>query len=369
MVSHPLTARIDLAAFRHNIKTIKNIVGKTVSILPVIKADGYGHGVAPLAVECLKSGAEMLGLGTVEEGIEIRRNKIAIPILLLDSLFKDQAADALKFRLTPVVHSLEIARDLNLAARKADKKLAVHVKFDSGMGRLGIWHTQAKAALTKIASMSNLRIEGIMTHLASASDRESPQTELQLMRFNGVLNTAETLGIKPKWIHAANSAAILNFKKSHFNMVRPGIALYGAPPVKAKGVIFRPVMTLVSKIISIKNVPAGEGVGYNATYTTPRSKKVGVVMGGYADGINRMLSNSSVVVLRGKTVPMVGSVCMDNFMIDLSRAPDARVGDTVTLLGGGFDETSAERIAKIAQTIPYEIFCNIGNRVKRVAKG
>ena len=368
-MSHPLTARIDLAAFRHNIKTINSIVGKTVSILPVIKADGYGHGVAPIAVECLKSGAEMLGLGTLEEGIEIRRNKIAIPILLLDGLFKDQAADALKFRLTPAVHSMEIARELNLAARKADKKLAVHIKFDTGMGRLGIWHTEAKAALTKIASMQNLRIDGLMTHLASASDKESPQTELQLMRFNALLKTAEGLGIKPKWIHAANSAATLNFKKSHYNMVRPGISLYGAPPAKAKGHIFREVMTLTSKIISIKNLPAGEGVGYNATYTTPRSKKIGVVMGGYADGINRLLSNSGVVALRGKILPMVGSVCMDNFMVDLSRSPEVRVGDKVTLLGGGFDEISAERIAKIAQTIPYEIFCNISNRVKRVAKG
>jgi len=312
-VNHPLTARIDLAAFRHNIKTVKSIVGKNVSILPVIKANGYGHGAVPIALECLKSGAPMLGLGTLEEGIEIRRNKIATPILLLDSLFKDQAADAVKFQLTPVVHSLEIARELNLAARKADKKLAVHVKFDSGMGRLGIWHTEVKAALSKIASMQNLRIDGIMTHLASSSDRESPQTELQLMRFNTVLKIAEGIGLKPKWIHAANSAAILNFKKSHFNMVRPGISLYGAPPAKSKGHTFREVMTLTSRIISIKNLPAGEGVGYNATYTTPRSKKIGVVMGGYADGINRLLSNSGVVAWREKTVPIVGTVCMDNF--------------------------------------------------------
>ena len=368
-MSHPLTARIDLGAFRHNIKTIKNIVGKSVSLLPIIKADGYGHGVASLAAECLKSGAPMLGLGTVEEGIEIRRNKIAIPILLLDGLFKDQIAEAVKFRLTPAVHSLEIAREINRVAKKENKNVAIHVKFDSGMGRLGIWHTEAKAALTKIASMQNLRIDGLMTHLASAPDRESPQSELQLMRFNAVLKTADAMGIKPKWIHAANSAAILNFKKSHYNMVRPGIALYGAPPVKVKGHVFKPVMTLTSRIISIKNLPAGEGVGYNATYTTPRSKKVGVVMGGYADGINRLLSNSGAAALRGKILPIVGSVCMDNFMVDLSRASEARVGDTVTLLGGGFEELSAQRIAQLAQTIPYEIFCNIGNRVKRVAKG
>ena len=368
-MSHPLTARIDLAAFRHNIKTVKNIVGDAVSILPVIKADGYGHGVARLAVECLKSGATMLGLGTLEEGMEIRRNKIAIPVLLLDGLFKDQAADVVKFRLTPAVHSLDIARELNRAARKADKKVAVHVKFDSGMGRLGIWHAEAKAALEKIAGMQSLRVEGIMTHLASSPDRESPQTELQLIRFDALQKTVEALGIKPKWIHAANSAARMNFKKSHYNMVRPGIMLYGAPPVKTKGHIFRPVMTLTSRIISIKNLPAGEGVGYNATYTTPRSKKIGVVMGGYADGINRLLSNSGAVAVRGTILPIVGSVCMDNFMVDLSRTPDARVGDTVTILGGGFDELSAQRIAQLSQTIPYEIFCNIGNRVKRVAKG
>ena len=367
-MNHPVTARIDLAAFRHNLKTIKKIVGDAVSLLPVIKADGYGHGALPLAAECLKAGVPILGLGTIEEGMEIRRGKIATPILLLDAIYKDQVGGAIKFRLTPVCHSLDIARELNGAAKKEGKVVAIHLKFDTGMSRLGIWYGEAKGALKKIAGMSNLKLDGIMTHLASATDRESPQTELQLKRFDAVLKTADELGIRPRWLHAANSGAIINFKKSHYTMVRPGISLYGCPPGRVKRHVFKPVMTVTSRIISIKKIPTGEGVGYNATYTTPRSKKIGVVMGGYADGINRLLSNRGAVALRGKVCPMVGSVCMDNFMVDLSRVPHARVGDSVTLLGGDYDETSAEKVAQLTQTIPYEVFCRIGSRVKRTAR-
>jgi alanine racemase len=362
-----LETRINLAAFRHNIQTIKNIVGKTVSLLPVIKAEAYGHGMPRLAREALKLGAPMLGVGTIEEGVPLRQNKIAAPVLLLDGIFPEQAEDAVKYHLTPVVFSLETAKILDKIGKKKGRKISVHLKFDTGMSRLGFTLAETKRVLALIAKMKNIHVEGLMTHLASSADHQSPQTEHQLRRFDAVIAEAKRAGLKPTYIHSANSGAILNFKKSHYNMVRPGITLYGAPPVEIEGNKFREVMTVTSRLVIVKEIPQGEGVGYGATYITPRAKKIGVVMGGYADGVNRLLSNKGSVVVKGKVVPILGVVCMDNFMVDLSKAPTAKPGDDVILLGGGHDETSAEKWAELTGTISYEIFCRIGMgpRIKR----
>jgi alanine racemase len=190
------------------------------------------------------------------------------------------------------------------------------------------------------------------------------------MRFNGVLEEAKRLGMKPQYVHAANSGAIINCKQSHYTMARPGIMLYGAPPCETKEVVFKPVMAVTSRLISVKEVSQGEGVGYNATYITPRKKRVGVVMGGYADGVNRLLSNRGAVIVGEKAVPVIGNICMDDFMVDLSRVASAKAGDEALLLGGGFEETSVEKWAELANTIPYEILCHLGTgpRVHRVYK-
>lgn len=354
-----LNVRIDLAAFRHNLGAIQSLA-PDAAILPVIKADGYGHGMIPLAREALKFGAPMLGVGALEEGRALRREKIASPALLLDGIFPEEAADAVKYRLTPVVFSLEVAKELNRAGKKAGKKTAVHLKFDTGMSRLGFTLHQAVDAITQIAKMKNIHVEGVMTHLASSGDVQSPQTDNQLRRFEGVLEVVKKVGLKPLYIHAANSAAILNYRQSHYGMVRPGIALYGSAPAEMKGVEFKPVMTVTSRLISVKDIPQGEGIGYNATYVTPRNKKVGVVLGGYADGINRLLSNRGAFLVRGKPVPIIGNVCMDMVMVDLSRVPSAAPGDEVVILGGDVPETSAEHWAELAGSIPYEIFCRLG---------
>lgn len=354
-----LNVRIDLAAFRHNLEAVKSLTPNAVT-LPIIKADGYGHGMIPLAREALKSGASMLGVGVLEEGRALRREKIAAPALLLDGIFPDEAAEAVKYRLTPVIFSLEVAKELNRIGKKEAKKIAVHLKFDTGMSRLGFTLHDATEAVSQIAKMKNLHVEGVMTHLASSGDIQSPQTDHQLRRFELVLELVKKSGLKPLYIHAANSAAILNCKFAHHNMVRPGIALYGAPPSETKGVEFKRVMTVTSRLISVKEIPQGEGIGYNATYVTPRKKKIGVVMGGYADGVNRLLSNRGVFLVHGKPVPIVGNVCMDMVMVDLSRVPSAVPGDEVILLGGGVHETSAEHWADLAGSIPYEIFCRLG---------
>lgn len=364
-----LNVRIDLAAFRHNLAAIKSLA-PNAAILPVIKADGYGHGMIPLAREALKCGAPMLGVGALEEGRALRREKIAAPALLLDGIFPEEAAEAVKYRLTPVVFSLEVAKELNRIGKKEGKKIAIHLKFDTGMSRLGFTLHDATEAVTQIAKMKNIHVEGIMTHLASSGDVQSPQTDHQLRRFEGILEMVKKTGLKPLYIHAANSAAILNHKYAHYNMVRPGIALYGAPPAETKGAGFKPVMTVASRLISVKEISQGEGVGYNATYVTPRKKKIGVVLGGYADGVNRLLSNRGAFLVHGKPVPIVGNVCMDMVMVDLSRVPSAAPGDEVILLDGGVPETSAEHWAELAGTIPYEIFCRlgVGPRAARVHK-
>jgi alanine racemase len=355
-----LEARIDLAAFRHNLHSIKTIVGKNVAVLPVIKADGYGHGIIRLAKEALKQGSPILGAGTLEEGILIRQNKIAAPVLILDGLFPGQAEEAVKYRLTPVVFNLETAKELDKLGKKNSRKIAVHLKFDTGMGRIGFSMTEGAKTLGQLAKFKNIHVEGLMTHLASSADLQSPQTDHQLMRFKAVVAEATRVGLKPTYIHAANSGGILNYRQSHFSMVRPGIALYGFPPAEVKGTEFKEVMTVTSRLISVKDISQGEGVGYGATYITPRVKKIGVVMGGYADGVSRMLSNKGSVVINGRAVPIVGVVCMDNFMVDLSKASAAKPGDEVVLLGGGYKETSAEKWAELAGTITYEILCRIG---------
>ncbi len=354
-----LNVRIDLAAFRHNIETIKSLA-PDAAILPVIKADGYGHGMIPLAREALGCGVPMLGVGALEEGRTLRREKIAAPALLLDGILPNEAADAVKYRLTPVVFSVDVAKELNRVGKKEGKKIAVHLKFDTGMGRLGFTLRQAVDAILQIGKMRNVHVEGVMTHLASAGDIQSPQTDNQLRRFEGVLEAVKKAGLRPNYIHAANSDAIINYKQAHYGMVRPGIALYGFPSAEVKEAAFKPVMSVTSRLISVKDIPQGEGIGYNATYVTPRNKKVGVVLGGYADGINRLLSNRGVFIVRGRPVPIIGNVCMDMVMVDLSRVPSAAPGDEVVILGGDAPETTAEHWAELAGTIPYEIFCRLG---------
>ncbi len=364
-----LKATIDLLAFRHNFREVRKIVGKKPAILPIIKADGYGHGLVPLAKESLKLGAPMLGIGTVAEGIELRHAKIASPILVIDGIFKDEAREILKHHLTPVIFSHDIALELNRIAGKAGKTVSVHLKFDTGMSRLGFLFGESGKALKKIRKLKNLHVEGVMTHLASSPDSSSPQTEIQLARFNKIIEMARNEGFNPKWIHAANSGAIINFPSSRYNMVRPGIILYGAPPCPARGVAFKQVMTVSSRLISVKNIPHGEGVGYNATYVTPRTKKVGLVVGGYAHGVNRLLSNNGFVLWKKKSLlPMLGNICMDNFMVDLSKVPTAKAGDEVILMGPQNDKVSAKGWADLTNSIPYEIFCSLGKSAKKVWK-
>jgi alanine racemase len=365
-----IKALIDLGAFRHNYETVRQITGADTAILPVLKADAYGHGVLPLAREALKAGSPAICIGTVDEGTELRKAKIAAPIIVLDGFLEEEVPEILKRRLTPVVFSVDMAELLNNAAKKDGKTLTVHIKFDTGMSRLGIPFTVAGESVKRIEKLKKIKVEGIMTHLASSTDANSPQTEFQISRFDKIIGMVKNSKLSPKWIHSANSGGILNFPSSHYNSVRPGIMLYGIlpAPIKNKKIELKPVMTLTSRIISVKTLPSGEGVGYNATYITPRTKRIGVVMGGYADGVKRLLSNQGSVLWENKTLPIVGNICMDNFMIDLSRAPNAVQGDEVILLGPQHEKISGQSWAEMATTIPYEIFCDIGRRVERIAK-
>jgi len=363
-----LKARISLSAFRHNLKVVEKIVGKNVAQLPIIKADGYGHGVVPLAKEALKFGVPILGVGRLSEGVALRRVRIGSPILLVDGVYKEEIPEVIKRKLTPVVFSVEILNEINRVAKKIGKKATLHLKFDTGMSRLGFSFAKSGDVFARLKKLKNIEVEGIMTHLASSSDRESPQTELQIKRFSKILSVAKAYAINPKWIHTANSGGIINFPSSHFNMVRPGIMLYGLPPSHLRGHKLKPVMTVYTRLISVKDVKGGEGVGYNATYVTPRAKRIGVVMGGYADGINRLLSNSGVVLFGDKLLPIIGNICMDSFMVDLSRAVDAKAGDEVILMSGANEKVSAGRWAELLNTIPYEVVCTLGRACDKFYK-
>jgi len=363
-----LKAQIDLKAFRGNFRTVQKIVGGKTAILPILKSDAYGHGAVPLARESLKLGAPMLGIGTVAEGVELRHAKIASPILIIDGIFRDEAEEAVARKLTPVVFSEETAEALNQAGSKAGRKVGVHLKFDTGMSRLGFPFGGYAEVLKKIKKLKNIQVEGIMTHLASAPDRTSPQTELQLSRFDAIIEKARAEGYRPRWIHSANSGGILNFPQSRYNMVRPGIILYGVPPCSVRGVSFKQVMMVTGRLVSVKQVTAGEGVGYNATYVTPRAKRIGVVMGGYADGVMRAISNRGSALWNSRLLPILGNVCMDNFMVDLSRAAAAKPGDEVTLIGPQHDKISARCWADLCGTVPYEILCSLGRHAEKSLK-
>jgi alanine racemase len=370
----PTWAEIDLEILAHNYRVIRQHVGADVKILAAVKANAYGHGAVECARRLEAAGVDWFGVALPEEEKELRDAGINSPILCLGGFWPGQEAACLRDRLTPVVYRLDMIERLDRVAQDAGVVADVHLKVDTGMRRLGVPADELSEFCEALKRFSHIRVDGLMTHLASADDQSQNEfTSRQLAAFDQAVRTFHEHGFRPSYIHAANSAA--TFAQTRVgNMVRPGGALYGfrkdvfpsnisTPPLK-------PVMSLYTRIMLLKDVPAGARLGYGGTFETKRDSRIATLPIGYDDGYRRALSNRGRVLVRGQFAPVVGRVSMDLTLIDVTDVSRAELNDRATLLGGEGDERiTAEEIGETAGTISYEITCGISNRVPRVYFG
>ncbi len=369
--NRPTAAVIDLGALEHNFnEVVRRAEGR--KILAVVKAQAYGHGAVRVSKHLLEFGADMFGVALVEEGKQLRDAGIDAPILLMGSLFPEQAEAAAALRLTPVVHTMTVARSLSDAARKLGAKISVHVKIDTGMGRIGVSPEEASDFITALRTLAGIDVEGLMTHFADADLRDKQFATRQMDRFEKLLKRLDAGGINIRLRHAANSAAVLDFYRALFTMVRPGLMLYGYNPLERvlQDGDLKPALSLVTRITFLKKVPADVPISYGRTFITKRESLIATLPIGYADGYSRSLSNKGEALVGGVRVPVVGRVCMDMCMIDVTEVPGVREGDDVVLIGRqGREFITADEIAAKTGTIPYEVLCGISNRVPRVYVG
>jgi alanine racemase len=358
----PTWAEIDLGALQHNFMLVKELVGAGVSILSVVKADGYGHGAVEVSKALIEAGTDMLGVATVEEAMELRDYGIDLPIMLLGGIRPEEAELAVQNNMVPCLFSIDVAHALDKAASSSGCNAPYHLKIDTGMTRLGVRPEELTDFLGELSELKNIRMDGVLTHLASAFTESTDYTEAQLSGFLQYLETVRAHGHDPRYMHSANSVSITRFPHSHMDLVRPGIMLYTEG--ESDRLDLRPVMKLKSRIIQLSRVPAGTPVSYGGTFVTGRPSVIATLPIGYADGYLRKLSNRALVSLHGKTAPVTGAVCMDLTMVDVTDVPPARVGDEVTLFGDSL--ISVEQVAAWADTISYEILSITGKRVQRI---
>jgi alanine racemase len=362
---------IDLDALVHNYQQVVRCAAGR-KILAVVKADAYGHGAVEVSRRLLEHGANMLGVALVEEGRALRDAGINAPILMMGALFPEQAEAVVAGRLTPVVFTMPVAHALSAAAKKQGTTIPVHVKIDTGMGRIGILPEEALSFIEALRKLGCITVEGLMTHFADADLCDKQYASYQVGRLEKLLDILNRKGIDISVRHAANSAAVLDFPEGLLTMVRPGLMLYGYNPLaerKSGGADLRPVLSLATRIIYLKEVPAGTPISYGRTYVTKQRSTIATLPIGYADGYSRSLSNKGAALVRGRRALLVGRVCMDMCMLDVTDIPDVREGDDAVLIGSqGKEQITADDIAAETGTVSYEVLCGISNRVPRIYK-
>ncbi|MEA5000541.1 MAG: alanine racemase [Endomicrobiaceae bacterium] len=365
----PTWVEVDKSDFLFNLKKIKEYLKKDTKVLAIIKANGYGHGGIELAKEAVKAGIYGIGVSSIEEGIQFRKAGIKATILVLGSGYPLEHLSIASFwDLTPTISSMQGLHALSALSKKFGKKLEFHLKVDTGMGRVGVVaKDNAMLILKKIANMPDIKMVGMYTHFAVA-DTNALYTQSQLDSFNEVVKYARNLGFQ-FLAHAANTAGLISNKKTHLDMVRPGIALYGLSPFEHTkyNLKLKPVLSWKTKIIYLKKVPAGFCVSYGRTFVTNRASVIATLPVGYADGYSRILSNKADVLVRGKRCPIAGRITMDMMMVDVTGIKGVSIGDEVVLIGRQGKETiKIEELAKLQNTISYEVSCSISTRVPRV---
>ena len=380
-------AEINLESFRHNLRSIKSFVGPAVRTMAIIKADAYGHGAIQCARAAIKENVEYIGVGIIQEGIELRESGVTSPILILGGIYPNEIEDLIKYNLSTSLSNAVIANAISKQAANTNKSVSVHIKIDTGMGRLGVQPSSFQNLLSDVIACKNLKIEGFFTHLSSADEEDPEITHQQLSIFSKLLKeSSETdfskiASIEEKILfHAANSAGLLRFPESRFNLVRPGISLFGSFPSHTISSLFdisvkkdssaklRPVMNWKTKIMQVQRLSKGVPLSYGGRYIT---KKDGTLIAtlpvGYADGLSRQLSNKMELLVRGTRVKQVGTICMDMCLIDVTRVPDIKMGEEVVIFGNQENsQIKVEELAAKVNTIPYEILCGVGKRVPRI---
>jgi alanine racemase len=367
----PVEARVDLSAIKHNVSHLKGLTPERCRFMAVVKADAYGHGDLEVSGAALSAGADCLGVALLEEAVRLREAGFDCPVNLLFEPPPGAAAVAVENSVTCTVYSEDFARALSVAAESRGEKALAHLKVDSGMHRVGVSHGDVGHFVELLAGLPGLEVEGVYTHFARASEPADPFTDLQMDRFEETARVATAAIGHPLVRHAANSAGVMAFPRSHYDMVRVGISMLGLPPAPGfpgSGAL-RPALSLVGEVASVKKVAAGEGVSYGLTYAPDRDTFMAVVPLGYADGFSRVLSNRAQVIIGGRRRPVVGVVCMDVCLAELGDEP-VSPGTPVTIIGkDGSEEVTTEELAGILGTINYEIVCMISGRVPRVYLG
>ena len=357
-------AEIDFGALRHNLAAVRAQVGAGVQVMAVVKANAYGHGVGPV-VRALAGRVEMFGVANVREAVEVREHAADAPVFILGPALPEERAEIVARRFVPAISSVEEARAY--AALAGAEPLAVHVKIDTGMGRTGIWESEAVAAAREIIALRGLRVTGLASHLPVA-DEDDAFTRDQLAHFHATVAQLRALGLTDAVVHVENSAGLIGFPAQAGDLVRPGLMLYGSAPRPEFQPRLRAVLTWKTRVTLLRTAPAGHGISYGRTFKTERPTRLATLAVGYADGCQRHLSGKSAdVLIRGQRCPVLGRVTMDQIVADVTALPAVEVGDEVVLIGRqGAEEIPAAELAKKAGTIAWEIFTGLGRRVERI---
>jgi alanine racemase len=389
-MSRPVWAEIDLNAWRHNLRQLSQFGQRKVSLLAVLKANAYGHGAVPLAQVLMEPefrdtpqqcGIKMLGVASIVEGRQLRAAQIDLPILVLSAILPAEARSTVHDRLIPTVFSHELAGALDGEGDKVIRQVPIHVKIDTGMRRLGVWHEEAAEFLASLTQYKWLQVQGVFTHFCCADEPHDEWTEQQTRHFDAALKGCGIEREKGCVIHAANSAAYLRYPQTHYDMARPGLALYGIAPAPGMAAMLpdlKPVMSLRARVTHVKSIRSGESVSYGARWRATRPSVIATLPVGYADGYRRVLTNRAQVLVRGRRVPVVGTITMDQILLDVTDLqPNIQPGEIVTLWGRDVGNPNAreveretrlpvEEVALWANTIPYELTCGVAARVPRV---
>jgi alanine racemase len=365
----PAWVEINLAAIRHNVREVRRLVGPTPDIMAVVKAEAYGHGAVPVAKAAIAAGASWLGVALTEEGIALRAAGLTVPILILGPIQPDQVKPVVEYGLTAALCNWEAAVAMSREAGRTGKIAMAHLKVDTGMGRIGIGPSMAVEFMAKLKELPGLQVSGIFSHMATADERDKSYARKQIEIFSTMVAALRTAGLLPGKVHLANSAGIMELPTSYFNMVRPGIILYGLYPsdeVDRQKASFEPALALKTRVTFVKRVAKGTGISYGQRYHTGRESNIATIPIGYADGWSRMLTNKAEAVVHGKKFPIVGTICMDQCMIDLRDEP-VEIGEEVILIGkSGTATITADEIAESLGTINYEVTCMLNNRLPRM---
>ena len=376
LYTRPTWVEVSLSVLRRNFRAIQDMVGDGVTVCGVVKADAYGHGSPDCARALEAEGARWLGVTSTDEGIILRDAGVRTRVLLMSGFWRGEERDILAQDLTPMVWDVAQIESLNRAASEAGiGRVAVHLKLDTGMGRLGATPEELPGLLNALSRASHLHLEGVASHLASSDVLDAVQNDEQSARFEVMLKTVLGAGFEPQYLHLANSSAVLSRPASWKNMVRPGIAMYGyALNFRRAGGVeetqstlpLEPALSWKTRVLSVKHVPANQPLGYNARYTTQAPATIAVLPVGYADGFDRRLSNKGQVIVRGRYAPIVGLVSMDLTLVDVTGIPGVEVGDEVLLIGRDGDCCiDVWSHARLCSTVPYEILCAVSKRVPR----